>query len=66
MKQIPKGIGHIGKEEYKNELQALVSTVQVPCDTCGNQYELKGGMETLVSDFDQEFICPHCKTQSET
>ena len=61
---IPKGIGHIGKEEYQNELQALVSGVIMTCDDCGKEYALEGGMKALIDSFDdmpEKYLCPNCK-----
>ena len=60
---IPVGIGHIGEEEYQNELKALVCGVKVDCESCGAQYFLDGGMKALLADFDQAFICLDCATK---
>ena len=60
MNKIPIGIGPIGKEQYQNELQALVGGVIVTCEQCEKEYTLKGGMQALINDFDQEFICEAC------
>ena len=57
---IPQGIGHIGEKEYENELQALVSGVKVDCECCGKEYFLKGGMQALLDNVHQDFICEEC------
>ena len=62
---IPVGIGHIGEEEYQNELKALVGGVKVNCESCGAQYFLGGGMKALLADFDQAFTCSDCATKGQ-
>ena len=57
---IPVGIGHIGKEQYENELKALVGGVKVDCEICDATFFLKGGMNALLSDVHQQFVCSEC------
>ena len=68
--RIPEGIGHIGEEQYENELKALVSGVMMTCEQCNKEYALQGGMAALIASFDtmsaaDAYLCPDCKRTPE-
>lgn len=59
----PYGIGHIGKEQYQNEMEVLIAGVKCDCEKCGKEFMLEGGIKALIDDFDQPFICSNCEAQ---